>query len=90
MEIAPELLLEELRNVLEKLGITLETRNLDDEELTIKSGYCEVRKEQKLIIDKRYPASIQAKTIIDFLKNENLDGIYIPPRVREIIESGGA
>jgi len=86
----PELLLEELKSVLEKCGITLEMRNLDDEELTIHGGYCEVKKEQRLIVDRRLPVTVQTKTVIDFLRNENLDGIYIPPRVREIIESDAA
>lgn len=82
-----EFLLEDLKAVLEKLEVEFELRNLDDEELNIKSGFCEVKKERKLIVDKHAHIKTQLNAILRFLKKQNLEDIYIPPRVREIIES---
>lgn len=90
----PEILLEELKSILGKLGIELEEKNLDDEELTIKSGYCEVtsqtdgKKTGKLIIDSRYPTSDRVGVMLGYLKTANLDELYITPAVRDIIERG--
>lgn len=90
----PEILLEELKSVLEKLGVELEEKNLDDEELTIKSGYCEVapqtdgEKTGKLIIDSRFPVGDRVNVILGYLKTVNLDEVYITPVVRNLIESG--
>jgi len=90
----PEILLEELKSILEKLGIELDEKNLDDEELTINSGYCEVtsqtdgKKTRKLIIDNRFPASDRVSVILGYLKTANLDEVYITPALRDIIESG--
>jgi len=85
-----ETLLAELETVLRDLSISLELRNLDDEEFRITSGYCEVKSERKLIIDKSYPVELRIKIILAFLRERDLNGIYIQPLIREIIESGEA
>jgi len=82
-----ELLFEELSLILEKLGITIELRNLVDDELTINSGYCEVKNSRKLILDKRYPARERVSVIIQFLRGQDLEDIFINPAIRARLEN---
>jgi hypothetical protein len=70
-----------------KAGAPVRYDNLDDAELNISSGRCVVRKEQALIVDSRLPAEAKIRTIARELKNMNLDGVYLPPAVRDILES---
>ena len=81
-----EQLLEELKTVVERCGISYELRDLSDKELDIKSGLCEVDSGRKLIVDRRLTDAGRIKFLINTLRSENLDSIFIPPAVREIIE----
>ncbi len=81
-----ERLLEELKTVAERCGISCELRDLSDNELNIKSGLCEVDSRRKLILDSRLTETGKIKIIVETLKSENLDSIFMPPAVREVIE----
>jgi hypothetical protein len=84
-----ERLLEELKDVLAKCGISYELRDLSDSELNINSGLCEVDAERKLIVDRRLPEKRRMDFIVKTLRSENLESVFMPPAVREIIESCG-
>jgi len=75
-----------LQTVLEKLGVSFELQNLDDDEINIKGGFCEVKKRRRMILDKRTTRNDRIKRILEFLRQENLENIFIPPRIRELIE----
>ena len=81
-----ERLLEELKSVVERCGISFELRDLSDSELNIKSGLCEIDSGRLLIVDKRLTDAGRIKLIVETLRSEDLDPIYMPPGVREIIE----
>lgn len=81
-----EQLLEELKTVVERCGISFELRDLSDNELNIKSGLCEVDSGRKLIVDRRLTDAGRIKFLIETLRSENLETIFMPPAVREIIE----
>lgn len=80
-------LLEELNEVLERRGISLEMRDLSDNELNIRSGLCVVDLERRLIVDRRLPEHGRIEFILKILRSEELDTVFMPPAVREIIES---
>lgn len=80
-------LLEELNEVLQRRGISLEMRDLSDNELNIKSGLCVVDLERRLIVDRRLPEHGRIDFILKILRSEELGGVFMPPAVREIIES---
>ncbi len=82
-----ELLLEGLQESLDKCGISLEVRKLDDEEVNIKSGLCEVEGRHVLIVDKRLGIEGRINVILKALKSLNLEGVYIQPALRELIDS---
>lgn len=81
-----ERLLAELKTVVERCGISCELHDLSDNELNIRSGLCEVDSGRKLILDSRLSETGKIKIIIETLKSENLDSIFIPPAVRGVIE----
>lgn len=84
-----ELLLGQLVELLGKIGIAFECRNLADEELNIKSGLCEVESQKMFIVDKRLSTRHQADLILEALKSENLDDVFVSPVIRELIERPG-
>ncbi len=75
-----------LQAVLENIGVSFELRNLDDDEITIKGGFCEVKKSRRLILDKRTTSNYRINRILEFLRKENLENVFIQPRIRELIE----
>ena len=81
-----EQLLEELKTVVARCGISYELRDLSDKELNIKSGLCEVDSGRMLIVDSRLSDAGKIKFLIETLRSENLETIFIAPAVREIIE----
>ncbi len=80
-------MLERLQESLDKCGISLEVRKLDDEEVNIKSGLCEVEGRHVLIVDKRLGIEGRISVILKTLKTRNLEGVYIQPALRELIDS---
>ncbi len=85
-----DLLFHRLLDVLEKCGIRCELRDLADDELIIGSGLCEVESQKVLIVDKRLNLDRRIGVILKTLKSENTDDIFIPPAVRDLVESADA
>ncbi len=80
-------MLERLNDALDKCGISMEVRKLDDEEVNIESGLCEVEGRRVLIVDKRLGIEGRINVILKTLKTLNLEGVYIQPALRELIDS---
>jgi len=76
-----ENLLQDLKSVAGQLGVTVRFEKGD-----FKGGYCLV-KENKIIVLNRL-ATLQRKviTLAVALKELGIDEIYMPPKIREIIE----
>ncbi len=81
-----EQILEQLISALEKCGIIVELRDLADNEINVKSGLCETAGRKMLIVDKHLPLKQKIELSIQTLQSENLDDIFLPPAIREIIE----
>lgn len=81
-----EQILEQLTSALEKCGIVVELRNLGDGEIDIKSGLCETADRRMLIIDRCLPIQQKIELSIKTLESENLDDIFLPPAIREMVE----
>ncbi len=81
-----EQLFEQLISALEKCGIIVEFRNLGDSEINIKSGLCEAGSRRMLIMDKRLPLQQKIELSLKTLESENIDDIFVPPAIREMIE----
>ena len=81
----PEQIYQELKDLVEKLGITVSEQNLRKTGISVKSGICKIKGKQIFIMDKH--KSIHKKNVIltSFLKELPHENIYIVPAVRELI-----
>ena len=81
----PEELLSELKNVSEKLGISVEEHNFREAGVRVTSGFCTVRGRKLFILDKHKALTKKVEILSTFLSEMPLDDIYIVPAVRECI-----
>ncbi|MDL1967013.1 MAG: hypothetical protein LWW97_00345 [Deltaproteobacteria bacterium] len=81
----PEQIYQELKDLVEKLGITVSEQNIRKTGISIKSGICKVKGKQIFIMDKH--KSIHKKNVIltSFLKELPHEDIYVVPAVRDLI-----
>ncbi len=57
-----------------------------DQELTVRSGACILRGQRLIILDRAAPASEKCEALIEALRRESLEGIFVPPAVRRALE----
>jgi hypothetical protein len=79
--------LEDLKEIASKLSIDIIPGNLFDPEIMIKSGHCKVKGRDTIIIDNLLSSQEQSEVIIQTLKKFDLESIYLPPWIRERLES---
>ncbi len=77
-------LLEELEKTLELLNIELRYEKL----LQGTGGFCILKGEKVVIIDKNISLSTKIDKLVSILKQQQLSDIYIPPVVRSLLEFG--
>lgn len=79
------ILYEQMLETLAKTGIEVELRDLADDDITIKSGLCEIGGRKTLIIDERLDTRARLAVAADALRTVDLEGVYVPPAVREFL-----
>lgn len=77
---------EQLAETLERYGITLEYRDLSDDDIAIQSGLCDMGGKKTLIIDTRLGQRARIGVMAEALKTLDLEGIYLPPAIRALLE----
>ena len=80
-----EHILEELERAADKLGVRVSYETLAAD--VGPGGLCKVKGEWRAIIDRRAPASEKVALLAQALSQFDLDGVYLSPEVREIIEA---
>ena len=81
----PEQIYQELKDLVEKLGITVSEQNLGKTGLNVKSGLCKVKGKQIFIMDKHKSIYKKNVLLISCLKELPHEDIYVVPAVRELI-----
>ena len=79
--------IEDLKEIASQLSIDIITSNLFDPEIIVKSGHCKVKGKNIIIIDSLLSSQEQSEVIIQALKKFNMESIYLPPWIRERLES---
>ena len=79
--------IEDLKEIASKLSIDIITSNLFDPEIIVKSGYCKVKGKNIIIIDSTLSSQEQSEVIIRTLRKFDMESIYLPPWIRERLES---
>ncbi|MCJ7772078.1 MAG: hypothetical protein MUP22_02975 [Desulfobacterales bacterium] len=81
-----EQIYQELKNISEKLGVSVFEKNFKDTGIKVKSGFCRVKDEDRFIIDKNKNFNKKVRILASFISTLNHEDIYVIPTVRETIE----
>ena len=79
--------LEDLKDTARKLSIEILFTDLSDLEIPAQSGYCKIRGEEWIVIDKRLSAQRQVEVLLNILQQFDLDDVYIASWIREHLEN---
>jgi len=82
----PEQLLQELKDLAEKLGITVLEHNFRATGVKAKSGYCKIKDKDHFILDKHKKISQKNELLGRFLSKNKLETIFLIPAVRDFLE----
>jgi hypothetical protein len=81
------LLLEHLEQIANRLGVELRYENLGIGGIRSDGGYCRVSGKDMILINRKDSRRKKILVLAKSLKRLNLDGIFIPPAVRKILDS---
>ncbi|NOY87070.1 MAG: hypothetical protein GXP52_07185 [Deltaproteobacteria bacterium] len=85
-------ILQELLNLAFRLDIRIRREALGDDEAPAKSGLVYLEGKPVLFLDRRLSASASVEVLVHELAPFPLDGVYVKPAIRELMEhrtSGG-
>jgi hypothetical protein len=80
-----EQLTEILEGAAQQLGVKVRYENLVSSGPTGGGGLCKVKGDWCVIIDKKTAPSERASILSDALATMDTDGIFLPPKVRELL-----
>jgi len=82
----PEQIYQELKELAEKLNITVTEQNLRQTGIKAKSGLCIVKNRQRFIMDKNKTISEKNELLADCLAKMPHEEIYVIPAVRKLLK----
>ena len=83
---SPELLLSALEHLADQLEIPVAYAAIATEELAGHGGLCVLRGERRIIIERGLGVREKVRLLATGLGEFDLENVYIPPQVREVIE----
>jgi hypothetical protein len=84
-------LLDELKAAAEKVGLRVrEEPLLREVGYRVRSGYCRLRDDEMLLLDRALPVSAQIDVLVDELAGRPLGDIYLSPVARGLVERAAA
>ena len=81
----PDQLYQELKELAEKLNITVSEQNLRKTGIKVKSGLCKVKAKYVFVMDKNKPVHKKIEVLASCLSKIPNDDIYVVPILREIL-----
>ena len=81
----PENIYQELKDLAEKLHITVKDENLKKAGVHVKSGLCRVKGDRLFIMDKHKKIKEKIEILADCLSEMDHENIYVVPAVRELL-----
>ena len=81
-----EVLLNQLEDLAEKLGILVRDENINIEESSSSGGLCRIEGEHVLILNSKATMKEKNQVMINALQQFDLSDIYIKPVIRELLE----
>ena len=81
----PEQIFVELKNLSEKLHITISEQSFRKTGIKVRSGFCIVKGKNYFIVDKDLATHKKNELIAEYLGNLDYETIYIVPAIRDFI-----
>jgi hypothetical protein len=81
-----DVLYQHLKELAEKLNITVVEQSFKKVGFPVKSGFCIVKDEKLFVMDKNIGLFSKNRLLIEFLREQPLEQMYIPPAVRDVLE----
>ena len=81
----PDQLYQELKELAEKIGISVSEQNLKTSGIKVRSGLCIVKGKKLLVIDKTKSIHQKIDVIAVVLERQPLESVYLIPAVRELL-----
>jgi hypothetical protein len=81
----PEQLFQDLKEIAEKLGISILEHNFRNTGISVKSGFCKVKGKKLIILDKSRSLTDKNEVILSCLSKMPHEDIYIVPYLRELL-----
>ena len=81
-----DVLLSQLEDLAEKLGILVRDENINIEESSSSGGFCRIEEEYVLILNSKVTVKEKNQVMINALQQFDLSDIYIKPVIRELLE----
>ena len=81
-----EVLLNQLEELAEKLGILVRDENINIEESSSTGGLCRIEGKYVLILNSKVTVKEKNQVMIKALQHFDLSDIYIKPVIRELLE----
>ena len=85
----PEQLYQELKDLAEKLAVTVSEQNLRIAGIKVKSGLCKVKGKDLFIMDKHKSVHKKIKVLAAQLAAMSHEDVYVMPAVREMLNKYG-
>ncbi|MDL2274881.1 hypothetical protein LJC22_01995 [Desulfosarcina sp. OttesenSCG-928-G10] len=82
----PEQLYQELKDLGEKLNVTISEQNFRLAGIPVKSGLCIVKGEMRCIIDKNIPLRKKINVLARYLSGLSHENLYVVPVLREVLQ----
>jgi len=83
----PEQTYQDLKELAEKLGVTVSEQNLRSTGIKVKSGLCKVKGKNILIIDKKIAFQDKNEILASCLSKLPYEDIFMVPALREFLDS---
>ena len=81
----PEQVYNHLKELADKLSVTVSEENFKKAVIRTRSGYCKIKNEKRFIIDKHLKLSEKIELLASFLGDQSHENLYVVPAVREIL-----
>ena len=85
----PDQIYQELKDLAEKLEITVSEQNFRNTGIKVKSGLCKVKGKKLFIMDKHKSVHRKIETLASLLAEFPHEDLYVMPAIREILEKQG-
>ncbi len=79
--------LADLQDTARKLAIEILFADFADPEVPTQSGYCKVRGQEMILVDKRLSVSQQIEVLLGIFRQLDLENVYIASWIRERLEN---